>query len=30
MIWSIGSDRTHEERVKGLRLLALSPFSGLT
>ena len=29
MIWSIGSDRDYDERVKGLRLLALSPFSGL-
>lgn len=28
MVWSIGSDRTHEQRVEGLRLLALSPFSG--
>jgi AcrR family transcriptional regulator len=29
MVWSIGSDRTHDERVKGLRLLILSPFSQL-
>jgi AcrR family transcriptional regulator len=29
MVWSIGSDRSTDERVKGLRLLALSPFSGL-
>lgn len=26
MMWSIGSDRSHEERMRGLRLLAMSPF----
>jgi AcrR family transcriptional regulator len=26
MVWSIGSDRTYEERMQGLRLLAMSPF----
>lgn len=26
MVWSIGSDRSHEERMRGLRLLAMSPF----
>lgn len=30
MVWAIGSERSFEERVKGLRLLALSPLSGLT
>ena len=29
MVWSIGSDRSEDERVRGLRLLALSPFSGV-
>lgn len=29
MLWAMGSERSHEERMNGLRLLALSPFSGL-